>query len=86
VGIDLNRESAPAATTLLKFRRLLEKNELTRKIFETINGHLAAQGLMMREGTIVDAHADRIPALDQLQGQETQSGNASVTRHRPGWP
>jgi IS5 family transposase len=55
VGIDLNRESAPDATTLLKFRRLLETHELTRQIFETINGHLAAQGLMMREGTIVDA-------------------------------
>jgi IS5 family transposase len=55
VGIDLNRESAPDATTLLKFRRLLEKHELTRMIFETINEHLAAQGLMMREGTIVDA-------------------------------
>jgi len=55
VGIDLNRESAPDATTLLKFRRLLEKNELTRKIFDTINGHLAAQGLILREGTIVDA-------------------------------
>ena len=55
VGIDLNRESAPDATTLLKFRRLLETHELTRKIFETINGHLTAQGLMMREGTIVDA-------------------------------
>ncbi|NHZ44527.1 IS5 family transposase [Massilia sp. CCM 8693] len=55
IGIDLNRESAPDATTLLKFRRLLEKNNLTRKIFDTINGHLAAQGLTMREGTIVDA-------------------------------
>ena len=55
VGIDLNRESAPDATTLLKFRRLLEKNDLTRKIFDTINGHLAAKGLIMREGTIVDA-------------------------------
>jgi IS5 family transposase len=55
VGIDLNRESAPDATTLLKFRRLLEKHDLTRQIFDTINGHLAAQGLMMREGTIVDA-------------------------------
>jgi IS5 family transposase len=55
VGIDLNRESAPDATTLLKFRRLLEANELTRKIFDTINGHLAEKGLMMREGTIVDA-------------------------------
>lgn len=55
VGIDLNRESAPDATTLLKFRRLLEKHELTRRIFDTINGHLAAKGLIMREGTIVDA-------------------------------
>ena len=55
VGIDLNRESAPDATTLLKFRRLLEANALTSKIFEAINAHLAAQGLMMREGTIVDA-------------------------------
>lgn len=55
VGIDLNRESAPDATTLLKFRHLLEANGLTRKIFDTINGHLAERGLMMREGTIVDA-------------------------------
>jgi IS5 family transposase len=55
VGIDLNRESARDATTLLKFRRLLGKHELTRNIFETINGHLAVKGLMMREGTIVDA-------------------------------
>lgn len=49
VGIDLNRESAPDATTLLRFRRLLEKHELTRKIFDTINRHWAAQGLIMRE-------------------------------------
>ena len=55
VGIDLSRKAAPDATTLLKFRRLLEAHELTRKIFETINGHLAGKGLMMREGTIVDA-------------------------------
>jgi IS5 family transposase len=55
VGIDLSHESAPDATTLLKFRRLLEDNGLTRKIFEAINAHLAEQGLMLREGTIVDA-------------------------------
>lgn len=55
VGIDLAREAAPDATTLLKFRRLLETHGLTRKIFETIKVHLAEKGLMMREGTIVDA-------------------------------
>jgi IS5 family transposase len=55
VGIDLTHESAPDATTLLKFRRLLEKHNLTRRIFDEINGHLAGKGLVMREGTIVDA-------------------------------
>lgn len=55
VGIDLTHESAPDATTLLKFRRLLENNKLTRRIFDEINGHLADKGLLMREGTIVDA-------------------------------
>ena len=55
VGIDLSRESAPDATTLLKFRHLLETHQLTESIFNTINAHLADQGLLLREGTIVDA-------------------------------
>lgn len=55
VGIDLGREGAPDATTLLSFRHLLEKDELTKVIFETINTHLASKGLLMRQGTIVDA-------------------------------
>ncbi|GAB6852531.1 IS5 family transposase [Paraburkholderia kururiensis] len=55
VGIDLSRESVPDATTLLKFRRLLQDNDLTRALFDEINAHLAEQGLLMRAGTIVDA-------------------------------
>ena len=55
VGIDLAVESVPDATTLLKFRHLLEKQALTQVIFEQINGHLADRGMLMREGTIVDA-------------------------------
>jgi transposase, IS5 family len=55
VGIDLAREDAPDATTLLKFRRLLERHGLTRSLFECHQCHLAAQGLILREGTIVDA-------------------------------
>jgi IS5 family transposase len=50
VGIDLTHESAPDATTLLKFRRLLEKHNLTRRVFEEINVHLASKGLLMRKG------------------------------------
>lgn len=55
VGIDLGRESAPDATTLLNFRHLLEQHHLTESIFNAINGHLAEKGLFLREGTIVDA-------------------------------
>jgi IS5 family transposase len=51
----LNVESTPDATTLLKFLHLLEAKGITRQIFDTINGHLAEKGLMMREGTVVDA-------------------------------
>lgn len=55
IGIDLAIESVPDATTLLRFRHLLEKHALTQRIFEEINASLAEQGLFMREGTIVDA-------------------------------
>ncbi|MFP5410693.1 MAG: IS5 family transposase, partial [Gammaproteobacteria bacterium] len=55
VGVDLAREAAPDATTLLKFRRLLEAHRLTKSIFDTINRHLAAKGLLLKEGTVVDA-------------------------------
>ena len=51
----MGRESAPDATTLLRFRRLLETHQLTRVLFETINQHLASRGLLLKEGTIVDA-------------------------------
>jgi transposase, IS5 family len=55
VGIDLARESVPDATTVLKFRRLLEQHELTQQLFDGINAHLAERGLLLREGSMVDA-------------------------------
>jgi len=55
VGIDLSHEAVPDATTLLKFRRLLEEHALTAQLFEGINAHLAERGLLLREGTMVDA-------------------------------
>jgi transposase, IS5 family len=54
-GIDLSVEGAPDATTLLKFRHWLEKNELTQAIFQEVKAHLAQKHLSLQEGTIVDA-------------------------------
>ncbi|OZB52275.1 MAG: IS5/IS1182 family transposase [Thiomonas sp. 15-63-373] len=55
VRIDLSREAVPDATTLLKFRRLLETHSLTPALFAQINAHLSERGLLMREGTMIDA-------------------------------
>ena len=68
VGIDLSRESVPDATTLLKFRRLLLDNDLTKALFEEINAHLAEQGLLMRAGTIVDATIISAPSSTKNAG------------------
>ena len=40
IGIDLGRENVPDATTLLKFRRLLEQHDLTAAILAEVNAHL----------------------------------------------
>src|SRR5271169_13614 len=53
--IDLCADGVPDATTLLKFRRLLETNDLCKGLFTAINADLTARGLMMRAGTLVDA-------------------------------
>ena len=55
VGIDLGRERVPDATTLLKFRRLLEKHKLGEAMFAKVGQVLQEQGLRVGSGTIVDA-------------------------------
>jgi IS5 family transposase len=70
VGIDLNRESAPDATTLLKFRHLLEQHKLTEQIFAAINALLAVKGLILKEGTVVDATIIAAPSSTKNQSGE----------------
>ena len=54
-GIDLISDRIPDETTILAFRHLLEKHNLGKQIFETVKAHLCAQGMTMRQGTIIDA-------------------------------
>jgi IS5 family transposase len=55
VGVDLGRERVPDATTLLKFRRLLEAHKLGEALFAKVGEVLQTQGLKVGTGTIVDA-------------------------------
>jgi IS5 family transposase len=53
--IDLEVDVIPDETTILHFRHLLERHHLTEKIFEKTQQYLTEKGLLLREGTIVDA-------------------------------
>lgn len=48
-------DQVPDATTLLKFRRIVEENGLAGEILARVNAALEADGVMMRGGSIVDA-------------------------------
>jgi len=54
-GVDLSDDVVPDETTILRFRHLLEKHNLTEAMFQQINGELEQKGLLLRSGTIVDA-------------------------------
>ncbi len=98
IGIDLSRESAPDATTLLKFRRLLETHQLTERIFAVIRGLLTEKGLILKEGTIVDATiiaapsstknqpGERDPEMVRTMCPNNQEGESMALRHEsPYW-
>jgi len=58
----LSLERIPDETTILNFRRLLEKHELAAGILAVINGYLGDRGLSLRQGTIVDATLIHAPS------------------------
>ena len=73
----------PDATTLLKFRHLLEKHDLPRQLLAEVNALLRERGEFLREGTIVDATILSAPPSTKNKAKErdpemhqTKKGNA----------
>lgn len=52
----------PDESTILDFRHLLEAHKLTGKILDAINAHLKEQGLLVSQGTMVDATIIHAPS------------------------
>jgi transposase, IS5 family len=67
--IDLGRERAPDATTLLNFRHLLEKHQLGAALFAKVGELLLANGMKLSGGTIVDATLITAPPSTKNQEQ-----------------
>ena len=60
--MNFNEEQAPDATTLLKFRHILESNQLCEKLFKDLKERLEANGCMMLGGSIIDATLIKAPS------------------------
>ena len=69
VGVSV-RGPLPDATTILNFRHLLERHGLGDDLLAEITQHLAAQGVRLREGTIVDATIIAAPASTKNRAQQ----------------
>lgn len=54
-GVSTDEDIIPDETSILNFRRLLEKHQLTERLLGEINAHLSERGLLVGKGTIVDA-------------------------------
>ena len=55
-------DQVPDATTLLKFRRIIESKGLAKEILGCVNAVLESEGVMMRGGSIVDATIIQAPS------------------------
>ena len=70
VGIDLGVEAAPDETTICKFRHLLEKHGLGKKLLYAVNEYLRVNGIKIAKGTIVDATIISAPSSTKNKDKE----------------
>ena len=71
MGIDLSRTSVPDATTLMGFGHLLEAQDLTKSMLVEINVMLMERGLLMTQGTLVDATLIAAPSPTKNKAHAT---------------
>ena len=78
----LSLERIPDETTILNFRRLLEKHVLAAGSLAVINGYLGVRGLSLRQDTIADATLINAPSSTKNKGgkrdpemHQTKKGN-----------
>lgn len=84
VGAGLGDDVVPDETTILRFRHLLERHELTEQIFTAIRGLLEAKQLLLKSGTIVDATIVSAPSSTK-NAPQTRDPEMHQTRKGKQW-
>ena len=81
MGIDfLGNEQVPDATTLCKFRQLLDENGVTKLIFGSVKDFLDKHGKIMHGGSIVDATIVSAPTSTKNEKHERDPEMHSVKK------
>jgi len=68
-GLSLDKP-IPDHTTIMNFRHLLERKKLARKIFREVNQWLTDAGVLLKEGTLVDATIIEAPTSTKNKSGE----------------
>lgn len=68
--LELGEEALPDETTILNFRRLIEKHNLSVVLFEDINRYLLEKGIQVSKGTMVDATIVPAPSSTNNKAKE----------------
>ena len=84
VGIDLGHEPVPDATTMLKFRRLLNDHQLGAALFARVGQELQQRGIQVNTGTIVDATIIGAPSSTK-NAQKARDPEMHQTRKGQQW-
>ncbi|QPN62621.1 IS5 family transposase [Synechococcus sp. CBW1004] len=79
-GIDMVEDRIPDETTILNFRHLLEENRIAVQILETVNQSLREKGVMLKEGTILDATIINAPSSTKNKTGERDPEMHSVAK------
>jgi IS5 family transposase len=66
----------PDESTILRFRHRLEKHKLAEQILATVNDLLAAQGLLLKAGTAVDATLIAAPSSTKNKDKKARPRDA----------
>lgn len=60
--LELGEDVIPDETTILNFRRLIEKHDLSVAMFNDINAYLVDRGIKVSKGSMIDASIVHAPA------------------------
>ena len=68
--LELCKDAIPDETTILNFRRLIEKHKLSVALFNEINTYLVDKGIKVSKGSMIDATIIQAPTSTKNQDKQ----------------